>query len=95
MFLTAPSKFSTKLAVYQYGTAAMRRGPELTNADCWVPVDAYSIQSILSTETRLARRFLQMLDRGFRGVFLLRRGRWISYVWVSEPGGADPPHLPE
>ena len=86
-------RFRTKIVVYQYGVSAARADAEILNEDRWVPIDQCSVRSLLAQERTLVRRFLRLLGRGFAGVFLVRGGRWISYVWISEPGRAAPVHL--
>ena len=61
----------------------------------YVLADVPSVRSLFATDVKRMRRFLQFLDAGFGGLFLLRGGeQCVTYGWYSSPGSAIPHHLP-
>ena len=91
--------FTNRWLVYEYDR---RSGPPSAPSGVERPplraLDRDAVGRLFSGDPKLARRFLDFLDRGYLGVGAAgdggSRGEWASYAWMATPETTGPPHFP-
>jgi RimJ/RimL family protein N-acetyltransferase len=88
------SRFRTPLTVYTHDFKSFGRALELEPDETFIRADRDSIAAYFSNDEKLAARFLEFVNAGFEGLFIVRGSEWVTYGWFSRPGRVNPPHLP-